>query len=1067
MEPALEASPAIERSSTEPNETEVFEGTVEHLDLLHPIGDAGGQQLAILPPTQRESAEPVTLEIMGVYEPIWAGGDESLIQKGFGRSEFLLPLQAQPSFDLPVRLETPTRPRMWSAPTESPTPPNPGFTPQPSPAPANQPVPPATTAAESSPPESGGGGSSTLDGGECDCEPVPLVRIQAVDPTAATWTRTGGAQGTSTGAFEVWRTGDIGETLTVWYTVSPESTAIPGSDYAPLDGFVDIPAGQRSAGILVEPLTANENAVKSVTITLDWSFDYLGDGAGATVTLDESISPEMGFIYSNWELPAVGIEALDPNAAELLEEPSTGIYLVSRYYLTIYGPQQGGEEAPDTYTNSDPVTVNYTVFQPPEQASGDYETLPGSVTLGGGVFGAEIKLTPIDDLALEGDEWVTVTLTESSNYTIMWLANQATVTIKDNDRPNQAPVAYDDEYEVTWNSTEELLHELDVEDPGVLANDYDPDGDPLYVVSFQTPAHAAEFSWCACGGFYYVPEEGFVGEEVVTYTVSDGIDYDTATVTIDVVNHAPIGVDDSYTVWSNTLLVVPAEEGVLANDSDPDGDELTAILEDSPQFAEPGSFVLNDDGSFEYKFGGPSYITTDTFTYFAFDGNKYSELVTVVLSILTTFGEGIGLQKVTFVNDSNLSVYSDDGKTKYDQWQWLDWNADGDVTDHGDHTWPVLYPRTQKLRASSVTFIIDEGAQNFLQQGVSKARGQLQYGESMIEIVSAAGYTVNGKEVTFSTLTPTPASPAFDAVEVLNMMYITWEISGDGIGNWAEVATPSHNLAYITVAPAQQKPDHLYHSAVHIGTKACEGINTPVTDATVVSKVWDAFKAPGGQNPPPPNVKTWQNKDLVYYKTNPSDRFGLPQLQTTTALLTTQDGDCVAWTRLFIDVLRTQGTENQNDVLTISPQPVVGELFPEFFMIANWGSTLGNNPAVLIPGTSYNHRNFRADVEQLVTEQNGVWTYHWDQTRPIHLQDQPGVAGQSQPNPPSAFANHVVVKIGNALYDPSYGRPYANVAAFKAAMIQYFGIFRPAEKAFYFRPMDPAKNDIASAESEY
>jgi PKD repeat protein len=69
-----------------------------------------------------------------------------------------------------------------------------------------------------------------------------------------------------------------------------------------------------------------------------------------------------------------------------------------------------------------------------------------------------------------------------------------------------------------------------------------------------------------------------------TYTVSltvtdDGGATDTAstTATISAVNDPPVAVDDAYATDEDVTLSVAAP-GVLANDSDADGDPLTAVL---------------------------------------------------------------------------------------------------------------------------------------------------------------------------------------------------------------------------------------------------------------------------------------------------------------------------------------------------------------------------------------------------------------------------------------------------------------------------------------------------------
>src|SRR5439155_4481650 len=71
--------------------------------------------------------------------------------------------------------------------------------------------------------------------------------------------------------------------------------------------------------------------------------------------------------------------------------------------------------------------------------------------------------------------------------------------------------------------------------------------------------------------------------------------------TVTPVNDAPgtpggVVADDSYTTPEDTTLTVVAP-GVLANDTDVDGDPLTAILVASPTH---GTLSLNSDGSFTY-----------------------------------------------------------------------------------------------------------------------------------------------------------------------------------------------------------------------------------------------------------------------------------------------------------------------------------------------------------------------------------------------------------------------------------------------------------------------------------
>jgi hypothetical protein len=92
---------------------------------------------------------------------------------------------------------------------------------------------------------------------------------------------------------------------------------------------------------------------------------------------------------------------------------------------------------------------------------------------------------------------------------------------------------------------------------------------------------------------------------------------DTAIVTMTVtpVDDLPLAMADTYTMTQNLTLTVTAP-GVLANDSDVDGDMLTAVLQSNPS---NGSLALDGDGSFIYT-PTQNFIGTDTFAYLAADG---------------------------------------------------------------------------------------------------------------------------------------------------------------------------------------------------------------------------------------------------------------------------------------------------------------------------------------------------------------------------------------------------------------------------------------------------------------
>jgi len=126
------------------------------------------------------------------------------------------------------------------------------------------------------------------------------------------------------------------------------------------------------------------------------------------------------------------------------------------------------------------------------------------------------------------------------------------------------------------------------------------------------------------------PAANQFGATTITVTVSDGekTTSDTFVLTVTAVNDAPLSVGDSYNTAEDTPLTVSAP-GVLSNDTDVDGDSLTAVLVDEP---EHGTLILNTNGSFTYT-PDSLYHGADGFTYKANDGAADSNVVTVTISI--------------------------------------------------------------------------------------------------------------------------------------------------------------------------------------------------------------------------------------------------------------------------------------------------------------------------------------------------------------------------------------------------------------------------------------------------
>src|SRR5439155_6720999 len=167
-------------------------------------------------------------------------------------------------------------------------------------------------------------------------------------------------------------------------------------------------------------------------------------------------------------------------------------------------------------------------------------------------------------------------------------SSPATVTITVN-AVNDAPVANNDSYGTDEDTP------LVVATPGVLGNDTDIEGSPL-TATLVSGSGNGTLTLNPDGSFTYTPNAGFNGMDSFTYKANDGAaDSLPATVTISVssVNDVPVASNDSFTGPEDTSLA----GNVLANDTDADGDPLTAILVSQPSH---GSLTFNADGSFMY-----------------------------------------------------------------------------------------------------------------------------------------------------------------------------------------------------------------------------------------------------------------------------------------------------------------------------------------------------------------------------------------------------------------------------------------------------------------------------------
>jgi parallel beta-helix repeat protein len=165
----------------------------------------------------------------------------------------------------------------------------------------------------------------------------------------------------------------------------------------------------------------------------------------------------------------------------------------------------------------------------------------------------------------------------------------------------------------------------------VLANDTDPDGDELVVTSFDaTTTEDGSVSDEGDGILRYVPADGFVGTDTFTYAIEDPSGASaTGDVSVTVEpNAAPDAANDSATSVDGDPVTID----LLANDSDPDGDDISVQSIDTTS-DEGGSVANNGDGTATYT-PLADFEGADSFAYSIVDEHGKSDGAVVSLTVV-------------------------------------------------------------------------------------------------------------------------------------------------------------------------------------------------------------------------------------------------------------------------------------------------------------------------------------------------------------------------------------------------------------------------------------------------
>ncbi len=317
-------------------------------------------------------------------------------------------------------------------------------------------------------------------------------------------------------------------------------------------------------------------------------------------------------------------------AISLTAGPSGSVNVGDSFSLT-YAVSNSGPEDVDSITLTIPVPGNVT----PDTAS-----LPAECALSSGVITCTFDFSgsgSIGDL-LEHSFSFTANAAGSAEFDTSVAgdvadgntANNVVMTPVDVESAPVAadPDAVDDSFTVEKNTplSFSLLQ--------LLANDSDPQGEPIFIVGFTTPDTGTITPNADGVTANYVPPTDFVGTATMTYTIADPHGHmDTASITFDVVdmfpaNQPPDAVDDSLSTDAGTPLTFPVT-ALLSNDTDPDGDTLLIANGTLPSYR---TMVFNNNGTVTYT-PAAGFTGDDTFTYTVADNNGNTDTATVTITV--------------------------------------------------------------------------------------------------------------------------------------------------------------------------------------------------------------------------------------------------------------------------------------------------------------------------------------------------------------------------------------------------------------------------------------------------
>jgi len=437
------------------------------------------------------------------------------------------------------------------------------------------------------------------------------------------------------------------------------------------------------------------------------SFTYTAnDGTAnsnvATVTVTVNAPAPVGLFSDGFESGNLATGGWTSSGSVVVKEPAA--------YEGVYGVQIGGTASIVKSVSTVGFSEIHVKYARKTKGLDSGESLTVEWSIDGSAWNVIESIEDTDwlyrDIALGAgageEDGFSLRFRTNSNKTNEYAAvDSVEITGRPSGPVNQPPVAGDDAYSVDEDGT------LIIAAPGVLANDSDPESDPLTAIPAGDVGNGV-LNLNGDGSFSYTPNANFNGSDSFTYAANDGVsNSNTATVAITVnpINDAPVANNDSEITSEDTPVVVD----VLANDNDLDGDTLSV---QSATDGVNGGTVVNNVSSVTYT-PALGYFGPDSFTYTVSDGQGGTDTANVSITVNEFNNPPVANDDADSTNeDSSVTIFVLANDTDADTGDTLSVHSatngsNGSVVNNGDS---VTYTPNANFNGTDVfTYTVSDG----------------------------------------------------------------------------------------------------------------------------------------------------------------------------------------------------------------------------------------------------------------------------------------------------------------------------------------------------------------------